>query len=313
LSYYITVVEELKSHSYFHTEEIGRFKSSNDGKDMHLSLLSPRARLFIAAASGALLLCLVSKQCCNIVQRSDYAVVPRSLTLWAWDAPNDLSFLKNERTAVAYYAGTITLRSKAVLFRPRRKPLETAAGLSLCPVFRIENPSQVTPPEPAVGEIVKIVSAYMHDRDGVDNRLQIDYDATASERPFYLNLLKTLRQNLPSRTHITITALTSWAVDDRWLPPGVADEAIIMLFSMGNEKKILNSIGKRKLSVGDGIDTSIGISVNEPLTNDLLTRQNVIQTAQRLYVFNSVPWKRDRYLDTKRLINNTLQISSLDK
>ena len=114
----------------------------------------------------------------------------------------------------------------------------------------------------------------MHDKSDTNNikdYVQIDYDATTNERSFYLHLLKALRQNLPSKSHIAITALASWAMDDRWVPPGSADEAIVMLFSMGGEKKILNSLGKKELSVGDGIDTSIGISVNEPVTNDLLS------------------------------------------
>jgi Protein of unknown function (DUF3142) len=283
---------------------------------MQLSSLSPMARSLIAATLGTLLFCLVSKSFCDNVHRNNSGVAPQSLTLWAWDAPEHLNFLNNEHTAVAYYAGTITLQSKAVLFSPRKKPLESPPGLSLYPVFRIENPSQMAPPESTAGEIVKIVSAFMRDRNNRGDHahdVQIDYDATTIERPFYLHLLKTLRQSLPSRTHIAITALASWAMYDRWLPLGSADEAIVMLFSMGSENKFLNSIGKRTLSVGDGIDTSIGISVNEPFTNALLSQQNVIQSARRLYVFNSIPWKRDRYQETKRLLNYNLRISSLDR
>jgi Tfp pilus assembly protein PilN len=286
---------------------------------MRLTLLSPMARSITAVVLGTLLLSLVSlvsKSFFENIRRSNSEALPHSLTLWAWDAPEDLSFLKNEDTAVAYYAGTITLQSKAVLFSPRRKPLVTPARLFLYPVFRIENPSQAVPPESAANEIANIVTAYMNlksDKGAFVHDVQIDYDATQNERAFYVHLLKTLRQSLPSTTHIAITALTSWAMDDRWLPPGCADEAIVMLFSLGSETSFLTSIGKRHLSVGEGIDTSIGISVNEPITNARLSQQNVIQTAERIYIFNSIPWKRERYLETKNLVSNHLRISSLNK
>jgi hypothetical protein len=250
------------------------------------------------------------------VRRSNIANTPPPITLWAWDAPENLNFLKNENTAVAYYAGTITLQPKTVLFSPRRKRLETPAGLFSYPVFRIENPSQTAPPESAAREIVNILTAYMDlkaKRGDVVQDVQIDYDAAKNERTFYVHLLKTLRQSLPPKTHITITALTSWAMYDRWLPPGIADEAIVMLFSMGSEKTVLTSLGKSALSVGDGIPTSIGISVNEPLTNALLSRQNVIQNAEHIYIFNSMSWKRERYLETKNLVYNQPQILSLNK
>jgi hypothetical protein len=284
-------------------------------KSMRTSSLSPIARSLIAAALGTLLFCLVTKSWCDNVRRCKSEVAAQSLTLWAWDAPEDLSFLKNEPTTVAYYAGTITLKPREVLFCPRSKPIKAPAGLDLYPVFRIENSSQMAPPDSEAKEIVEIVSAVMNVKDNRGHfvhDVQIDYDATTSDRAFYVHLLKALRQNLPTKTHIAITALASWAMHDRWLPPGIADEGIVMLFSMGSENEILKSTGKKRWSVGDGIDTSVGISVNEPLTNALLSRQNVIQSARRLYIFNSIPWTRDRYLSTKRLLTNNIRISSLN-
>ncbi|MDR3614582.1 MAG: DUF3142 domain-containing protein [Candidatus Obscuribacterales bacterium] len=265
------------------------------------------ARIFITAVSIALPILAVSIGVSISICPSRFAPVQSQLALWAWDTPEDLLFLKDEQTSVSYYAGTIIVRNGTVLFRPRNKVLKTPEGLSLCPVFRIENLSTSPPSHDAVTEISELIAAHVEENDSVNKRVQIDFDATTSDRPFYLRLLSALRQRLPIKTHIAITALASWAMGDRWLPRGSADEAIVMLFSMGNTNDILKSIGRWKLSVGDGIETSIGISVNEPLTNDMLSRLKIIQTAQTLYLFNSHPWKRDRYLEAKKLISTAPQ------
>lgn len=225
------------------------------------------------------------------------------LTLWVWDTPDDLRFLKDKSTAVAYYAGTIKMRQGTVCFYPCHKPLVVPTGQHLCPVFRIENSSTGAPPNGAADQVIKILTTYLDTSANVDHCVQIDYDASSCERPFYRYLLAKLRRNLPSGTHIVITALASWALADRWLPAGAADEAVIMLFSMGNTDQILDTIGKKQLSVSTSIETSIGISVNEPLTNDRLSRLGIIQKAHRLYLFNSFPWSCGGYLEATRLIH----------
>lgn len=276
-----------------------------EGTRMTLSLISPKARLLIAAASVALLTYVVSKGVCDTLHPPHISdAQSQILTLWAWDTPENLKFLANEQTSVAYYAGTILVRADTVLFRPRKKPLEIPAHKTLCPVFRIENLAEGAVPESAIADIVQIVDAYTHIKDKVCQSVQVDYDATTSERTFYIRLLKALRRSLPDKTHISITALASWALDDRWMPTGIVDEAVVMLFSMGDSDKVLKAIGRKTLSVGEGMTTSIGISVNEPTTNCQLSRLNVIRAAHHLYIFDSHPWRIDRYLNAKRLIGS---------
>jgi hypothetical protein len=265
------------------------------------------AKISITTATIALLTWTASMGVSNSTRQFKLDSSPSQLTLWAWDAPEDLQFLKDEQTAVAYYAGTIIVRNGTVLFRPRNKILKIPEGVSLYPVFRIENLSIGPPSNDAATESVEIIAAHLAEKNFTNKDVQIDFDARTTDRPFYLRLLNSLRQRLPAKTHIAITALASWAMEDRWVPRGAADEAIVMLFSMGNTNDVLKTINRRKLSVGDGIDTSIGISVNEPLTNARLSHLKMIQTAQRLYLFNSRPWKRDCYLETKRLISTASQ------
>jgi hypothetical protein len=49
---------------------------------------------------------------------------PSKLVLWAWERPEDLSFIDPNEVAVAHLAGTIHLRGGAVVAVPRLQPLQ---------------------------------------------------------------------------------------------------------------------------------------------------------------------------------------------
>src|SRR5207245_3835544 len=63
--------------------------------------------------------------------------------------------------------------------------------------------------------------------------VQVDFDATASQRAFYRELLERLRARLAPGTPISITALASWCVGDHWLGDLPIDEAVPLRFRMG--------------------------------------------------------------------------------
>jgi hypothetical protein len=220
---------------------------------------------------------------------------PGTLTLWAWERSENLSFLKSSPVSVAYYAGTIFVRPDMVFFKPRLQELKVPACQSLCPVLRIENTTlPQAPGKLAVSAMTKIVKTYLKDHQC--KCVQLDYDATANERAFYLALLKRLRGELSPGTHLAITALASWCLDDRWLTPGSADEAIVMLFSMGRgEREVLDLLARKQLDAGSGIDLSIGISANENYTNERLDRIGLLRQAKHLYIFDSLPWTHRRF------------------
>src|SRR5258706_9169230 len=68
-----------------------------------------------------------------------------ALTLWAWERPEDLTFIDPKKTAVAYLAKTIFLRGQGVVTKPRLQPLSIPAGTTVIPVARIESDRE-TPP-----------------------------------------------------------------------------------------------------------------------------------------------------------------------
>src|SRR5262245_45879328 len=67
--------------------------------------------------------------------------------------------------------------------------------------------------------------------------LQVDFDATASERAFYRGVLYDLRGRLPRTVGLSITALASWCIYDDWLSGLPIDEAVPMLYRMGVDRK----------------------------------------------------------------------------
>jgi len=61
-----------------------------------------------------------------------------NVLLWAWERPENFSFLKPEESGVVVLAGTISLHGDAVDVRPRMQPVVIPAGVVAFPVIRIE-------------------------------------------------------------------------------------------------------------------------------------------------------------------------------
>lgn len=59
--------------------------------------------------------------------------------LWAWERPEDLTFLDPERVGVAFLAQTLLLQNEDVVFRPRLQPLRVSPKTKLIAVTRIES------------------------------------------------------------------------------------------------------------------------------------------------------------------------------
>jgi hypothetical protein len=129
--------------------------------------------------------------------------------------------------------------------------------------------------------------------------LQIDFDASKSERHFYGMLLRDLRARMPKGMPLSITALASWCVGDNWLdqlPPGTISEAVPMLFRMGPDGPDIASYLKSGKDFSSALcRSSLGVSTDEPFSQALL--DGVIRTrsgggAKRIYVFSPKPWGR---------------------
>jgi hypothetical protein len=206
--------------------------------------------------------------------------------LWAWERPVDLRFINAEETGVAFLAQTIQLRANEVGIRPRVQPLKLPESARVMAVVRLETDSVNTPTLSAgQREQVALAIADMARLPNVSN-IQIDFDATESERTFYRELIFDVRRRLPDTAGLSMTALASWCTYDDWLSDLPIDEAVPMLFRMAGDGKEI----ARRLNSGDDFIAPIcrhsyGISTDEPRSGLL--------PARRLYVFNPDSWTED--------------------
>jgi len=209
-----------------------------------------------------------------------------SIVLWAWERPEDLRTLDSKRYAVAFLAQKLTLKGDEVAFTPRHQPLDVSPDTKLMAVTRIES-QKTTGQRAALSETQKqkLVSLIVN-TVGLGNvsAIQIDFDAASSEREFYRSLLRDLRQRLPDGVPLSMTALASFCIGDRWLEELPVDEAVPMIFRMGADDRTI----KNMLAGGDDFREplcrrSYGVATDEVF-------QMKRDASRRLYIFNNHPW-----------------------
>jgi hypothetical protein len=218
------------------------------------------------------------------------------IMLWAWEAPSDLRFIDPKQIGVAFLAETITLRRDEIWTKPRLQPLKITPETFLTPVIRIES-STKEKPTLSSAQLDRVVASVIKKSKlpGV-RAVQIDFDARVSEREFYRSLLKRLRTELPPNIDLSMTALASWCIGDRWLRETSADEIVPMFFSMGaDSKQVANH-----LSAGREVDDfskqkAIGLAENSLEFIQLISDSSKkdLLNGRRLYLFSARAWTKD--------------------
>jgi hypothetical protein len=205
------------------------------------------------------------------------AAMPATV-LWAWEEPEDLTTLDPSRTGVAYLAESLTV-SDHVTRRPRFQPLRTAPGASVMAVVRIQ-PSAAFQDSPALRSSTVDALLKVARQDHL-RALQIDFDATESQRKFYSAVLHQLRPQMPAAMPLSITALVSWCGPRSWLTKLPIDEAVPMYFRLGGSA--LPTDNKSGYPIREPLcRTSTGVSTDESWP--------AISAAGRVYVFAPRPW-----------------------
>jgi hypothetical protein len=157
--------------------------------------MRPLFQRCVAFAPLLLLVLLASDQ--NISARTRMPIDMPALVLWAWDRDDDLSFIDIRDTAVAYLAATVILRGKSVFLTPRHHPLATPQGTRLIAVAHVEV-DRYEPPVMSDAQALafaETLAALRAIRPG--EFLQIDFEATASQRAFFVQAVAALRERLP--------------------------------------------------------------------------------------------------------------------
>ena len=234
--------------------------------------------------------CLLAAGSCSSERRAEMSrnrlsVLP-PVILWAWERPENLETINTEKVGVAFLAQTLTLSDDDVRIAPRRQPLNVPPGTKLVAVTRIEARKK------AGGQIAlsdkqrdKLVTLILRTLDlpGVI-AIQTDYDVVVSEREFYRKLLTDLRQKLPEHVPLSITALASICLGDRWLDGLPVDEAIPMIFRMGTDDREIKQHFENGGDVREPLcRASYGISLDEPFKMQF-------DSGRRIYVFSDRAW-----------------------
>jgi hypothetical protein len=216
--------------------------------------------------------------------RLDEQAFPR-IVLWAWERPEDLRFIDPNRYAVAFLAQTLVLKADGVGFKPRHQPLELPPETKLIAVTRIETQKTLgqTLTDSQREETAALILKTLELRNV--SAIQVDFDAVSSERDFYRALLRDVRGNLPDRIPLSITALASFCIGDRWLSNLPVDEAVPMAFRMGADDKVIRDY----LASGEDFreplcQRSYGIASDEPINLKF-------RAGRRIYIFNDRQWK----------------------
>jgi hypothetical protein len=206
--------------------------------------------------------------------------------LWAWERPEDFSFLSRRdpgapEVGVAYLQATLELRRGELVVRRRHGALRIPPAVVRLPVVRIEA---------GAGWVLDgglqrgVRDALLAEAQAAGlGRLQLDFEALVSQRPFYRALLAALRQQLPSGFGLSITALASWCLGDRWLSALPVDEVVPMFYRLGPAGPELRAELARGRDLARECRAAHGLITDEPMV--------LPPTPRRLYLFSPTAWQ----------------------
>ena len=257
---------------------------------MHATLRVP-AGLALAVAALAACVCIRSDSAAQVRVAGRMAALPR-VTLWAWERREDLRNVDASRVAVAVLDRTVTI-GLTVRSEPRRNPVLLPEGVRRIAMVRVETERGAV--LNAANRDAAVAAILMSGRDPADGApkiaaLQIDFDATRSQRAFYRSLLRELRAQMPASMPLSITALASWCSRDRWLGEVPVDEAVPMMFRMEPDRRRGPA---EEFRIREPLcEGAVGVSTTEPWPEDIAGR--------RVYVFSDNGWQANSAEDVER-------------
>jgi hypothetical protein len=210
---------------------------------------------------------------------------PPPLMLWAWERPTDLRGLPAS-AGIAYLVATLRLEGTEVRVVPRLQPLRADPGTYRMAVVRIEaapskfalSAAQRSRTAVAIVDALRVTRA---------ESLQIDFDATASQRVFYAALIRDVRAKIGPKVFLSITALVSWCGAGSWLDRLPVDETVPMAFEMGPDAAAAETLFRSGGELGNArCRDSVGVSVDGP-------KIKLPRTYRRTYLFHYADWDKD--------------------
>jgi hypothetical protein len=201
--------------------------------------------------------------------------------LWTWEREEDVSRIAGPAVGVAFLDQTVELGPHGVVIRPQRNRLTLPANVPLAAVVRVEPLGSARLDEPSQDATAAAILRTAG-RSAV-REVQVDFDATRSQRKFYEQVLRKVRAGLPPAMPLSITALVSWCSYDDWIGDLPVDEAVPMYFRMGPDGRRENA---ELLRLREPLCRhSLGVSTREA--------RNVDPAGKRVYVFADEGWQLD--------------------
>ena len=252
---------------------------------MPASFISRRG---VAVACGVLLLCLGMRPDVPPRPASRMAALPR-VTLWAWERREDLRAVDPKTFAIAFLDQTLTI-DLSVHRQPRRDAIVFPVASRRIAVVRIETSQFAVLDDVARAETVDAILASATE-PGIA-ALQVDFDATVSQRPFYREVLFDLRRRMPADLPLSITALASWCSWDNWIHDLPVDEAVPMFFRMEPDRRRVSGTIPEFRIREPLCGGSVGVSTTERWPGGMARK--------RVYVFPDRGWHNESLTELER-------------
>jgi hypothetical protein len=245
----------------------------------------------LALATALLLVCLGlrSDSTSKVSTASSHlSQLPRH-TLWAWERREDLRQVDPKSTAIAYLDQTLVIGSE-VTRQSRRQSIVYPSSVARIAVTRIEVlPEAILDAEHERQTVAQLLRSAAEPGISV---LQVDFDATRSQRSFYRRVLIEFRRQMPPQLPLSITALASWCSNDDWIADLPVDEAVPMLFRMEPDRR-RTSLDLPQFRIREPLCMgSVGVSTREAWPPDM--------AGKRVYVFPDRGWHEDLPLLAER-------------
>ncbi|WP_228557051.1 hypothetical protein [Myxococcus sp. AB025B] len=207
-------------------------------------------------------------------------LAPR-VVLWAWERPEDLSFLANPSVEVSVLLATLELRASRWRTHSRQQPIRLPAGKRPRGTIRLEMRDGASLAHYSPAQLRGVAQRLVDLARARDvSMLQIDFDARESEQAAYLALLRQTRELLGASRPLSITGLASWCTRGSWLEQAPVDEVVPQLFRMGPEGPTWRARFARGGAAPCG--RSVGLALDE--------RHRAPSGVDTLYLFNPRPW-----------------------
>jgi hypothetical protein len=206
----------------------------------------------------------------------------RPLVVWAWERPEDLTFLPADVEVAAHMAFVEVVGDK-VAARGRWHPLRVAEGQPKTAVAHVQIDRRR--PLAWTDRTTELVAqAVLKSAEAPWVRtLQLDFEVRASEREHLLAVVRAVRAGLRPGVGFSMTALASWCETEAWLADAPVDEVAPMLFRMGpGGARIRAKLAAGGDFAGSHCRSALAVATDTPLDG--------APAGRRVYLFNPRSW-----------------------